>query len=63
MAKSYNATEYMYSSARIRAFETRIAGKEQISRLADADSVESVQNALGDFGFETVLTEDGRVDR
>ena len=63
MAKSYNATEYMYSSARIRAFETRIAGKEQISRLADADSVESVQSALGDFGFETVLTEDGRVDR
>lgn len=63
MAKGYNATEYMYSSARIRALETRIAGKEQIARLADADSAETVQSSLGDFGFETVLTADGRVNR
>ena len=63
MAKSYNATEYMYSSARIRALETRIAGKEQIVRLTDADSVEAVQNSLVDFGFETAYTADGRFDR
>lgn len=63
MAKSYNATEYMYSSARIRALETRIAGREQIARLTDADSAQTVQSSLGDFGFETVLKADGRIDR
>lgn len=63
MAKSYNATEYMYSSARIRSLETRIAGREQIYRLADADSVATVQSMLGDYGFETVYNADGGFSR
>ena len=63
MAKSYNATEYMYSSARIRSMETRIAGREQIYRLADADSVATVQSQLVDYGFETVYNADGGFSR
>ena len=30
MAKGYNPTEYMYSSARIRALENKIASKERL---------------------------------
>lgn len=54
MAKGYNATEYMYSSARIRALETRIASREQIWRMAEAESAESVISLLSDHGFEPV---------
>lgn len=54
MAKCYNATEYMYSSARIRAMETRIASKEQLSRMAEAHSSENILFQLSDFGFEAV---------
>lgn len=54
MAKGYNPTEYMYSSARIRALETKIASRERLLHLADADSAETVLAQLSDFGFETV---------
>jgi V/A-type H+-transporting ATPase subunit C len=63
MAKSYNATEYMYSSARIRSLEMKIATGDQITRLADADSLETVVNSLGDFGFEPVYDENGKLCR
>lgn len=63
MAKGYNATEYMYSSARIRSLEARIAGKEQIARLAEADSIESVIASLSDFGFEPILDGKGKLRR
>ena len=54
MAKGYNPTEYMYSSARIRALETKIASRERTMHLADADSAESVLAQLSDFGFEMI---------
>lgn len=63
MAKSYNATEYMYSSARIRFLETKIATGEQINRLADAQSVEAVVGSLGDFGFEPIYDGSGKLCR
>ena len=63
MAKGYNATEYMYSSARIRFMETKIATSEQLSRLVDADSVETVVNSLGDFGFEAIYDAAGKLCR
>lgn len=63
MAKSYNATEYMYSSARIRSMETRIASAEQLARFADAESVSAVVNSLGDFGFEAIYDADGKLCR
>ncbi|MBP3370206.1 MAG: V-type ATPase subunit [Clostridia bacterium] len=57
MAKGYNPTEYMYSSARIRVLETRIATRERLRHIADADSSEAVMSQLGDFGFGASGTE------
>ena len=54
MAKGYNATEYMYSSARIRALETKIATREQIARMVEAQSSDSIAAQLSDFGFDAV---------
>lgn len=54
MAKGYNPIEYMYSSARIRALETKIASRDRMWHLADADSAETVITQLTDFGFEIV---------
>lgn len=62
MAKCYNATEYMYSSARIRALETRIASREQIARMTEAQSSENIVAQLSDFGFEAVYA-DGKLQR
>lgn len=63
MAKSYKATEYMYSSARIRSLETRIAGREQIARLAEAEDAQAVVAMLPDFGFEPRYDSAGRLCR
>ena len=61
MAKGYNATEYMYSSARIRALETKIAGREDIARLCALESAERVVASLTEYGFDTVIGENGAV--
>ena len=52
MARSYNPTEYMYSSARIRALETKIATRERLRHMADAQDSAAVVSQLSDFGFE-----------
>ena len=62
MAKGYNPTEYMYSSARIRALEIKIATKDRLRHLADAESADAVEAALSELGFETVKR-DGAVVR
>lgn len=54
MAKGYNPTEYIYSSARIRALENKLATRERLWHMADADSADAVISGLGDFGFESV---------
>lgn len=59
MAKGYNPTEYIYSSARIRALETRIATRERIYHLADAESSAQVVSQLEDMGFDTSGGTDG----
>ena len=63
MAKRYNATEYMYSSARLRSLEVKIADREQLLRLADAQSTDSVVAVLSDFGFSAAYTQNGKLDR
>ena len=63
MAKRYNATEYMYSTARLRSLETKIADRDQLFRLADAQSTEAIVAALSDFGFTAVYTQNGKLDR
>ena len=63
MAKRYNATEYMYSTARLRSLEGKIADREQLYRLADAQNTDSIIAVLSDFGFSAVYTQNGKLDR
>lgn len=59
MAVKYRDTDYMYSSARVRALEVRLATKENIERMLDAPNASDVVAMLGDYGFEIVReTED-----
>ena len=62
MAKGYNPTEYMYSSARIRALEIKIATKDRLRHLADAESAEAILSGLSEYGFE-IIRQDGAIDR
>ena len=59
MAKGYKETEYMYSSARIRALENKLVGREDMMRLADAEDVKSVISAMDSYGFEPVYGSSG----
>jgi len=52
MAKGYNPTEYIYSSARIRALEIKVPTKDRLYHLADADATQ-ILSQLDDMGFET----------
>ena len=52
MAKGYNATEYMYSSARIRALETKMATREDILRFCDMDNSGAIVQMLSEYGFD-----------
>lgn len=63
MAKSYKPTEYMYSSARLRSLETKILGREEISRFVDADGADSLMAILPEHGFDTVRNEEGEIAR
>lgn len=48
--KKLQPTEYMYASARIRAMENRLVGRERIDVLVDARSGEDVMNKLAEYG-------------
>ena len=48
--KKLQPTEYMYASARIRAMENRLVGKERIDVLTDLKSSEDVMNKLSEYG-------------
>ncbi len=63
MAKGYNSTEYMYSSARLRSKEVAIASREQLLRLADADGTASIAAALTEFGFDVKYNSRGELLR
>lgn len=64
MAKGYNPTEYMYSSARIRALETGIITGERILRFTEAENSQNIISALADCGFEMIRDEsDNRIKR
>ena len=59
MAVKRNETDYMYSSARARSLENRIAGAERLSHLADAENSAAIIANLSDLGFEVKLDEKG----
>lgn len=63
---AYKDTDYMYSSARVRALETKLLGAEQFARLIDAptlsdaeallsDAMPPVYDAEGNFDLEATL--------
>ena len=63
MAAKYQATDYMYGSARVRALETKIVGRERIERMLEARSSGEILASLGEHGFEVVRNEAGEILR
>ena len=49
--KQLQPTEYMYASARIRAKENRLVGKERIDLLVDAKTSADVMSKLAEYGI------------
>ena len=49
--KRLQPTEYMYASARMRALENRLVGRERMELLIDARSSEEVMDRLAEFGL------------
>jgi len=60
--KKLQATEYMYASARIRAMEHRLVGRERVDVLADAKTAEDVLAKLVEYGFSSGDNEVGNTD-
>ncbi len=58
MAVRYKDTDYMYSSTRVRALEIKLATRETLERMLDANSAADVIAMLGDLGIETVRESD-----
>ncbi len=56
MEGKYRNTDYMYASARIRALEGHIAGRERLERMLEARSSEEILSSLGEYGFSPVRT-------
>lgn len=54
MAEKYKNTDYLYASARIRALEGRLVGRERLERMIEARSSAEILASLGEFGFELV---------
>ena len=49
--KKLQPTEYMYASARIRALENRLVGRERTDILAESKTSEEVMNKLAEYGI------------
>ena len=58
--KKLQPTEYMYASARIRALENRLIGRERMALLIEARSSDEVMDRLAEFGLSPAET-DGEV--
>lgn len=49
--KKLQPTEYMYASARIRALENRLVGRERTDILIESKTAEEVMNKLAEYGI------------
>ena len=49
--KKLQPTEYTYASARIRALENRMVGRERIDALAEARNADEVMDRLAEYGL------------
>lgn len=54
MAFKYNPTDFMYSSARVRALENSVITRERTEHLLEAKSADDILASLGDLGFEVI---------
>ena len=65
MPAKYKDTDYMYSSARLRALETKMLGREGCERLLSAPDTDEMLGILADYGFRPVKKQDTdeRADR
>ena len=61
MSKKPQSTEYTYASARVRALETGLVGRERMRQLADAASMDELYARLAEYGVEPVRDENGSV--
>ena len=59
MAVTYRPTDYLYLSARLRAREAALVGKDRLARLAELGSAEE---ALAALISEGVLDSDAKSD-
>ena len=63
MALHYQADAYMYTTARIRALENGMVGKEKLARLMDVHTAAEAEARLSEMGVTLVRDADGRTDR
>ena len=61
MIKSPKQTEYVYATARVRALENGLVGRDRIEALADAASVGEIFARLEEYGVTVVRDEQGTV--
>lgn len=54
----YKETEYLYSSARVRAMESYMIGRDAVARMVDMADTEEVINAMSDKGINIVRKAD-----
>ena len=55
--KKLQATEYMYASARLRAMENRLIGRERMELLIEARSSDEVMDRLAEYGISPAESE------
>lgn len=59
MAKQYRRDDYLYGSARVRALESGLVGRERLTRLSEAADCAEIMRLLIDGGFTPTYGEDG----
>ena len=63
MAAKYQATDYLYGSARVRALETKLIGRERTERMLEARNAGEILASLEEHGFELIRNERGELLR
>ncbi len=59
MAGKYKETDYMYGSARVRALEGLLVGRERLEHMLEAKSSSDILASLPDYGFELIYDREG----
>ena len=49
----YNPSDYLYASARIRALESHLVGRDKLNQLLEMSDANEIMNALAENGFPT----------